>query len=193
MMNAELVRRALRGHQPVTDDAPGAAPAAVSLVLRETGSGLAGLFIRRAERFGDPWSGQVGLPGGRWEIHDRDLLTTAMRETREETGVALGTAAALAQLSDLRPRTPLLPSIYVRPFVFVIPERPALTLSSEVQEARWIGLEELLAPGVRRSVRIADPRLPGEVSAYVVREWTIWGMTERIVTSFLNLLSPGTA
>src|SRR5439155_1604605 len=88
-------RRALREHRAHPVDAPGARPAAVALVLIEGREGLEALFIHRAERAGDPWSGQVALPGGRHEPSDPDLLATAIRETLEETGVDLSRAECL--------------------------------------------------------------------------------------------------
>src|SRR2546421_732987 len=96
-------RRALRGHHPQPAAAAGARPAAVSLVLVEGPRGVDLLLIRRAERPDDPWSGQIALPGGRQDPDDVDLLATAARETREETGVELASAERLAVLDDLAP------------------------------------------------------------------------------------------
>jgi len=70
-------------------DAPDARPAAVALVLLDGPQGIEILLIKRAERADDPWSGQIALPGGRYDVGDRDLEATAVRETREETGVDL--------------------------------------------------------------------------------------------------------
>ena len=40
------------------------------------------LLMRRAQREGDRWSGQIGLPGGHAEDFDEDLVATARRESR---------------------------------------------------------------------------------------------------------------
>jgi 8-oxo-dGTP pyrophosphatase MutT (NUDIX family) len=45
------------------------------------------LFIKRADAVGDPWSGHMAFPGGRYEVGDQSLLETAVRETREETAI----------------------------------------------------------------------------------------------------------
>ncbi len=104
MITLEQVRRALRSYQPVAVNAPEALPAAVALILYEGtgggGGGVEGLFIKRAQQAGDPWSGQIALPGGRREPADADLLATAVRETREETGIELTGVEQLGALDD---------------------------------------------------------------------------------------------
>ncbi|MEP6687797.1 MAG: NUDIX domain-containing protein, partial [Gemmatimonadales bacterium] len=79
------------------------------------------LLIRRADRAGDPWSGHMALPGGRREETDPDLVATAVRETFEEVGLSLAPADLLGSLDDVVPRTPVLPPIAVRPYVFALP------------------------------------------------------------------------
>ena len=186
MITLATVRRALRGHWGTPAVAPDARPAAVALVVVEGADGAEVLLIRRAVRAGDPWSGQVALPGGRREPRDRDLLATAIRETREETGIDLRRGEPLAVLDDLAPVTAVLPPVVVRPFVFGLSRRPALRPNDEVQHAFWVPLDRLAEPGVRREVTLTVRGAERTLPAYVVGEETIWGMTERILTPFLE-------
>ncbi|OLB08113.1 MAG: hypothetical protein AUH06_03595 [Gemmatimonadetes bacterium 13_2_20CM_69_27] len=169
--------------------APGASPAAVALILLEGPRGLETLLIRRAERADDPWSGQVALPGGRYDPADADLLVTAIRETREETGVDLSAAERLGVLDDLYPRTPTLPAVVVRPFVFALASRPTLVPGVEAARVFWLPLDRLSQRGVRRDFTLPVRGVERTFPAYVVDEIVIWGMTERILTPFLKLIS----
>lgn len=182
------VRRALAA-RPATlaERDPPFREAAVTLVLRpsEASDDLELLLIRRATRDGDPWSGQIGLPGGRWDRVDESLEDTAMRETVEELGLDLRAhGEVLGTLDELRPRTPVLPPIIVRPFVCAVGPVPALLPSDEVAEYRWVQVGRLFAPDtrVRTSVTVRGMRL--SVEAYQMDDFTIWGMTERILSTF---------
>ncbi|HYT82766.1 MAG TPA: CoA pyrophosphatase [Gemmatimonadales bacterium] len=188
MTTLDAVRRALRDHRAKPEDAPDARPAAVAVILVEGRHGLEALFIRRAERSGDPWSGQVALPGGHQDPADVDLVATAIRETREETGVDLSGAERLGVLDDLHPRTPTLPPVVVRPFVFALALRPALVPGLEVQRGFWLPLARLSEPGVRRAVTLTVGGAARTFPAYLIDDELIWGMTERILTSFLELI-----
>ena len=55
--------------------------AAVSIILRMNGGSIEILFILRALREGDPWSGQIAFPGGHFEPRDQSMRETAERET----------------------------------------------------------------------------------------------------------------
>lgn len=181
------LERALAGRAPrmAERDEP-FKEAAVALVVRPVADDDAELlFIRRAQREGDPWSGQIGLPGGRFDRADDSLETTALRETMEEVGLDLrADGRLLGMLDELRPRTPVLPPIIVRPYVAVVEHEPALVLSDEVAEARWVRVGELFAPATRveTTVRVRDLQM--RVSAYRHGDFTIWGMTERILATF---------
>jgi len=183
------VRRALAAHRPTAADQPGTQLAAVALMLAPAGPDLEALFIRRAVRADDPWSGQVGLPGGRAEPRDADLLATAVRETREEVAVDLGGAERLGILDDIYPRTPVLPPVVVRPFVFGLARRPRVTAGVEVDSAFWVSLGALLDPGARRDVTLDVRGVSRTFPAYVLGRDVIWGMTERILTSFITAVS----
>lgn len=162
----------------------------VALLLAPGPRGLEALFIRRAERAGDPWSGHIGLPGGRREPGDADLLNTAVRETREEIGVALPREALLGALDDLEPSMPSRPPLLIRPFVFGVDTRPMVGTSAEVTGSYWIPLESLHAARGTATVSIREK--PLEVPCFRVANLpeglVIWGLTYRIIGGLLPLL-----
>lgn len=182
------IRSALAARAPqLAERDPPYKEAAVALVLRATSTAddLELLIIKRAERAGDPWSGQVALPGGRFDATDSSLEATALRETMEEVGLDIRAhGAVIGQLDELRPRTPVLPPIIVRPFVCAVQGIGALRPNHEVATLHWLPLATLFARGTRvsTSVQVRDVRL--RVDAYQVGELTIWGMTERILSTF---------
>ena len=179
--------RALASRPARTEDDPALSRAAVAVILAADPDAI--LLIRRAERPGDPWSGQMGLPGGRFGAGDSDLLVTAIREATEEVGIRLERHQLLGPLDDVAPRSPHLPPLMVRPYVFALSERPHVRGNSEVADHLWVSVEQLLHPDTYRSTRIEFPGLSREFPAYHIGPIPVWGMTERILTPLLQLLS----
>jgi 8-oxo-dGTP pyrophosphatase MutT (NUDIX family) len=160
--------------------------AAVAVILAPDPDSI--LLIRRAEQAGDPWSGHMALPGGRQDPAEPDLVATAIRETAEEVGLDLRPEQLLGTLDDVVPRTPALPPIAVRPYVFGLDRRPTLTLNPEVAAARWIPLDLLLHPDTYHSVRLEIRGESREFPAYRLDDSVVWGMTERILSSLFEHL-----
>lgn len=181
------LRERLATLNPSADNDASLVWAAVAVVLTPDPDAI--LLIRRAERAGDPWSGHMALPGGRREAKDPDLLTTAIRETNEEVGIGLSREDLAGSLEDVVPRTPVLPPIAIRPFVFVPPARPEFLLNPEVAAARWIQLDHLLRPDTHHPVRVEVRGESREVDAYELEDAIVWGMTERILASLLHRLT----
>lgn len=195
---------------PETDEGD-PARAAVTIVLRATGSGqpnsrdasapdsriplsetpsLELLLIQRAERTGDPWSGQVALPGGRRSAGDATLQDTAMRETLEETGLDLAThGLVLGSLDELRPRTPALPPIIVTPFVAVAPPDLPLQISDELADAFWAPWSTFADPAHVDESTVHVRGMSWRVSSYLLGERVVWGMTERMLRQLAERMS----
>ena len=150
------------------------------------------LLIKRAEIVGDPWSGHMALPGGRRETKDPDLLETAVRETREETGIELRHLGLhLGRLSDVAPRNPGLPPLVIAPYVFVVPGTVQAEPSPrEVDEALWIPLGTLASPDARGDVTIRFGNESREFPAFQISERIVWGLTHRILSEFLSVIEP---
>lgn len=176
---------------PAGEDAevPAARKAAVAAVLRSSGGTVELLFIRRAEHPRDPWSGQMGLPGGRVDPEDVSPLAAALRETREEIGLDLeAVGRPLGRLSEVRTHLPLgsVPHSVV-PFAFAVEGDPSLRPNEEVQEALWVPLPFLLDRGNRSSFTWVRKGLPLPMPCYTYRGRVIWGLTLKIVDELLEL------
>jgi 8-oxo-dGTP pyrophosphatase MutT (NUDIX family) len=180
------VRNALASRDPGTVPDPPPSRAAVALVLRDSPQGIEVLFIRRAEHPQDPWSGQMAFPGGRAESGDADLRATAMRETREEIGVDLGTAADfLGSLDEVRAMARLVPmNLTITPFVFRLREPFEPALSDEVTSLHWLPLGELLGTARRSTMDYAHQGVSMQFPCLRVDELVIWGLTYRMFMSF---------
>jgi 8-oxo-dGTP pyrophosphatase MutT (NUDIX family) len=174
-------------------EASGTPRAAVVLILRERPAGLEMLLIKRAERDDDPWSGHVALPGGREEPSDASLQATALRETKEETGLDLEhDGEILGALEPLRPQARPM-AIMVQPFVAALRKDSAIVASDEVAEAFWVPLTTFTGPEMATE---ADVKVNGtdiRVPSFRHGAYVIWGMTERIIRQLLALLAPATA
>jgi 8-oxo-dGTP pyrophosphatase MutT (NUDIX family) len=171
--------------------------AAVVVLLRSTVNGSTEiLFIRRAQREGDPWSGHIAFPGGRPEARDASLLAVALREAGEEVGIDVqsGRRALSGSTVGSLPRTRP-PPIDVTPFVALAPEGADVRPDpDEVREAFWIPLSSLRRAGpsdvvrhvIRGECRCSGPTEGREWRAYPSPAGPVWGITERILTEFLS-------
>ena len=163
--------------------------AGVAALLRSGADGPEVLLMRRAERDGDPWSGQVCLPGGSLEDDDPDLEATARRETLEEVGLDLARAADWIGTLDsvpARARGRVL-ELRVTPFVYVerMPSEPRL--GPEADAAFWFPLEHAARGGLDDELRLERGPAAFRFPAWRYGSFTVWGMTRAML---LRLIEP---
>lgn len=156
--------------------------AGVAIVINPDDQGGAVLFIRRTERRGDPWSGQIGFPGGHESHLDRGLLQTAIRETQEEVGIELIQHELLGSLPIVTSRSR---RVQVASFVFALKIPVTVRKNREVAESFWVPLGELtrLEPKIRE-VQVDEGNLG--VPSYYYQGRIIWGLTFRILNHLLG-------
>jgi len=184
------VRRALRHRPPSLLPEPLPRRASVAIVLHEAASGVEALFIRRAVRAEDPWSGQVAFPGGRAEPGE-SRLETAVRETVEEVGLDLAAAAetlgALDEIQAIGRSRPM--GLSIQPWVFGLRGRPdPLRTSSEVASVHWLRLAELVDPSRVVPYRYVYQGTVVDLPSVRAESLVIWGLSYRMLQSFADVV-----
>uniref|UniRef100_A0A0G4HA69 Nudix hydrolase domain-containing protein n=1 Tax=Chromera velia CCMP2878 TaxID=1169474 RepID=A0A0G4HA69_9ALVE len=128
--------------------------ASVAVVIRQNrvdGKTTEILFLKRVDRPGDPWSGNVCLPGGHRE-EGESAREAAERETEEECGLKLSDSKVftfLGSLDDRRvgffsPKRQRILSTFVYALKTDFTAVPAITLQkSEMEAYRWVSVESL--------------------------------------------------
>ena len=194
MKTLRHIRKSLKLHQPVLLDDGGRIPTSVAMILLDLPNGVELLFIERAAHARDPWSGNIGFPGGKLEKDDRDLQHAAQRESLEEVGIDLGLARPIGRLSDIAGAH--LP-IRVSCFVYYLDAKPLLSLSAEVRDAFWIRLDLLLCPERHITATVPFAGDTHEVPAIRLPQPdkpVLWGITYRLVMQLFGILAlPGSA
>ena len=157
--------------------------AVVAVILHEeTHSDLNVLLIHRAERTDDPWSGQIGLPGGKVEQSDSSARAALKREVREEVGLDLDEEGEeLGTLSLGSPMRRL--DVKVQPWVYGLHRSPEIRTGPEVQEAFWVSLSRL--PSLRTTTQIEVGGTRRVVEAFLVDRHVVWGFTHRVLNELL--------
>ena len=180
------VRAAVGAREPARVEDPPSSRAAVALVLRDGECGIEVLFIRRAEHPQDPWSGQMAFPGGRAEPGDADLQATAIRETKEEIGVDLATAAEyLGGLDEVQAMARMRPmNLTITPFVFRLRQPFEPSLSDEVRSLHWLPLSDLIGTGLRSTFDYTHQGQALQFPCLRIDDVVIWGLTYRMFMGF---------
>ncbi|MEE9321294.1 MAG: CoA pyrophosphatase [Granulosicoccus sp.] len=151
------------------------------------------LYIRRASNENDRHSGQVAFPGGGSDAEDNSPEATALRETREEIGIAANRISLLGQLS---PYTTI-SDFHVTPVVGVVEWPTNLTLAPlEVARAFLIPLEWLRQRGnfSLRARQDMDPTSAKRHPIIVFEPYdgeTLWGASARMTVNFIRSLDRG--
>jgi 8-oxo-dGTP pyrophosphatase MutT (NUDIX family) len=136
-------------------------------------------------------SGQISLPGGRYDADDGSLLRTALRETEEELGVD---PADLTIWGRLEPEYIVASHYALAPFVAYTPRRPAFRPApAEVAEVIDLPLAQILDPSVLEEETWDFQGTPRRVSFYRHAEHKVWGATARILHQLATLLDPSLA
>lgn len=133
-------------------------------------------------------SAQIGFPGGKKELTDRDLIETACREAEEEIGVNKKQITVLGKLSSVY----IPPSGFlVQPYVGFSPERPDFSLDSrEVNKLIELPTSLLIDESVisQKSVYIHELSTEKTYPCFDFNGDIVWGATAMMLSELKEII-----
>ena len=165
-------------------DRPALRQAAVLLPVVCRNDALSMLFTRRNESM-PQHAGQVSFPGGAVESGDSDAIATALRETREETGIDAGFITPLGFLDCFD----TISGFCVSPVVALVREGFAVAPDPrEVAEVFEVPLDYILEPDRMQRSEILWHGRGREIFEFDYAGKRIWGATAAILQNLLRRL-----
>jgi 8-oxo-dGTP pyrophosphatase MutT (NUDIX family) len=165
--------------------------AAVCAILKEgtTDSGPELLLVKRRISEGDPWSGQMALPGGRSRGAESPA-ETVIREVMEETRISLRLSEVVGPLDQVLPGNG---SLRVFPFVSFKHEPVLVVIDGvEIVEHYWIPLSYFMNIKNSSTYEFEREGKSFKVPAFAYLEKNvIWGMTLRIIRDLVSRIGGG--
>ena len=132
----------------------------------------------------DHHAGEISFPGGRWQDDDTDLLSTALRETREEMNVDIPREQVIGQL---KPVTTLNSGFMIAPFITIQEKVPLINPNSEIESVLKIPLIPLLK--TRDDDKDPEHRSIQEMYTFKFQNHLIWGASARMLHQIYVTLS----
>ena len=127
-------------------------------------------------------AGEISFPGGKWDKNDEDLLTTALRETKEEIDLEIKPEQIIGQLKPVRT---LNSGFTITPFVAVIDNLSNLTNNFEVESILHIPLVLFL----KTLEDDPDPNHHSIQEMYIFKfdDHVVWGASARILKQIVDI------
>ncbi len=160
-------------------------PSAVLIPIFIKNGELSALFVKRSQSVRHH-RGEIAFPGGAFDINDRSLEHTALRETEEEIGVHPSDIRILAELDELKTPT----QFHITPFIGVMPyPYPWRINKDEVELVFDVPLSRLVSRSAhRKGFRLMEKNIY-EIHYYYHDHHIIWGVTGNILYNFFSRIS----
>ena len=129
-------------------------------------------------------AGEIAFPGGKWCAKDKDLLETAIRETKEELCLDVSKKDVVGQLDNV---ITLNSKYKITPFIAILETIPSLKANSEVESILHIPLVSFL--NTMAEDNHPEHRSIKEMYTFRFEKYNVWGASARMLKQINVLLS----
>ena len=129
-------------------------------------------------------AGEIAFPGGKWCAKDKDLLETAIRETKEELRLEVSKEQVVGKLDSV---ITLNSKYKITPFIAILDTVPSLIANSEVESILHIPLISFL--NTMAEDNLPEHRSIKEMHTFTFEKYNIWGASARMLKQINTLLS----
>jgi 8-oxo-dGTP pyrophosphatase MutT (NUDIX family) len=159
-------------------------PAGVLVPVRRHDTGLTVLLTQRSAEL-KHHAGQVSFPGGRMEESDADIVATALRETREEVGIAENQVSIVGYLETM----PTVTGYAVTPVVGLVEGSVDLEIDrTEVEYTFEVPLSFLLDSANHRLVQREWQGVSFSMVEFHYDGQRVWGATAQMLLRLINII-----
>jgi len=175
----------IRNHSNKKNDPSLARDSSVLILFYQKGEKIFFPLIQRSN--GDhKHSGQISLPGGKYELSDNNLIATAIRETEEELGLQADKIHVIGTITGLY--IPI-SNFQVQPIIGYYEDSPVFKPDSfEVEQVIEAEIQDLFKTDNKKQETIFKNGFKIEAPYYQVKEHKLWGATAMIVSELEELL-----
>ena len=139
------------------------------------------LFTKRAEHL-KHHGGQISFPGGKAELYDDNLISTAIREAQEEIGLIIDNIKIVGQLHSYQ----TISGYIVTPIVaFITAEQEFSIDPNEVAEIFQVPLHHFLNTDNHHSLQIRQKNSHHQVHFMPYQHYNIWGATAAMLKDLM--------
>jgi 8-oxo-dGTP pyrophosphatase MutT (NUDIX family) len=157
----------------------------VLLLLYPVNESIYTVLIRRPVYDG-VHSGQIALPGGKYQDEDMNLRQTALRESKEEVGIDTADVQVIGSLTDL-----LIPPsrFLLTPFIGYTLQKPVFHADpDEVAEIIEFNIHELSDKNLKEKDIAIHGGKVFRTPYYNIQNHVVWGATGMILAEFSELI-----
>lgn len=187
----DLTPKLLKQKVVTNNQVPPGKLAAVSILFRHHQKQTQICLIKRTINRNDPWSGHLAFPGGLYKKDDTNTLHTAIRETKEETGIQCDVSEFIGRFEAIETHPEAQHQVnLVVPHLFWL-SRTHTTQhinTNEVEQLFWVNLNDCLAPSNQISIQPLHTKqfFPATKLKNI---GILWGLTWRLLMLLITRLN----
>lgn len=138
------------------------------------------ILTQRSSQLNDH-PGEICFPGGRWELGDKDLWATALRELEEELGISSTRVSRIKKMQQEQTHK----GIIIQPwFASIQTLQPYTANENEVAAVFRVSMHEASILSNYRDLAVNREGMSFTTCQFTASDFFVWGATARIMRQF---------